>query len=773
MRGEIQRIPLQVDIQRIITVLAAQIYQSPLALLRENTQNAFDAILQRIHQGDIFDPTINIVVTPTEMRVSDNGLGMTYTQVHNNFWRAGSSSKNTPEARAAGVVGTFGIGAMANFGIASRLNVVTESAVSGERTETSADRATLSAQENCIEVMAQLPQGQPGTLVTATISKSATIQIADAITYITEFVRHVTIPVTVNGTLVSQQPIDSHWPGPSPVWSSVGSVSLAGRLSATARAQAGADGRLWIDVVDVYEHGTRLEARMVLSQGAGQLQTFRSGFGLATVGVASVYGFGGGINLPTLQPTAGREALSNPSMTFLQGIVQDLEIWVSERFAKHSISDRNTRFMEWARRNRRPDLCGQLRIRQAPFDERIRLEEVRERSTSRPMRFYAGTDAQVIHAVASEESPLLVGSQSNPRRACERAFLSKYCSIEPVSEGPSLIETYAPGTREIDELAIAHRVSDTLERDYFLRSEVVLGQISHNVPAFVVGKVPVVRIALDPSSPTFAVLKELYTTEYSTFGSFAKDYVRTVVFPQVKDLVPSSTREGATAFLKRIRSKRDLFEYELSDRRELGSIWEDYYRGTITFEEAAEQSRTATQGSIQVVARSAQVVDVAPDLVTNQALLPGAVVGQPLPVIRRPDVTTSASLLTIDFSNPALNGFRCFLALSDRVMAEKGDFFFQPHRTSVVWGGLKVLFVFQHHSGEFGLYYDIQSDQLVSQESGGGEYSTSTLLLGSRVFIPVPNVIHTSFIPSPGTTRRLEVRGEVLHLRRRSPATTT
>ena len=115
MSDKTQRIPLQIDVRRIIEVLAAQIYQSPLALLRENTQNAFDAILQRVHRRDVFEPRIRIDITPTEIRVSDNGLGMTYTEVQNNFWRAGSSSKNTPEARAAGVVGTFGIGAMANF----------------------------------------------------------------------------------------------------------------------------------------------------------------------------------------------------------------------------------------------------------------------------------------------------------------------------------------------------------------------------------------------------------------------------------------------------------------------------------------------------------------------------------------------------------------------------------------------------------------------------------------------------------------------------------
>jgi molecular chaperone HtpG len=37
-------------------------------------------------------------------------------------------------------------------------------------------------------------------------------------------------------------------------------------------------------------------------------------------------------------------------------------------------------------------------------------------------------------------------------------------------------------------------------------------------------------------------------------------------------------------------------------------------------------------------------------------------------------------------------------------MEERGEFFLQPHSTSVVWGGQKVLFVFEHHSGQFGLY---------------------------------------------------------------------
>ncbi|MGE3844983.1 MAG: ATP-binding protein, partial [Vicinamibacterales bacterium] len=128
------KIPFAIDISRMISLLAEQIYPTPFALLRENVQNAFDAILLRQQLGQVFDATIDISIEPQRVRVADNGIGMSRDDLRNHFWRAGSSSKNTDAARAAGVVGTFGIGAMANFGIADRLTVETESAVSGERT---------------------------------------------------------------------------------------------------------------------------------------------------------------------------------------------------------------------------------------------------------------------------------------------------------------------------------------------------------------------------------------------------------------------------------------------------------------------------------------------------------------------------------------------------------------------------------------------------------------------------------------------------------------
>ena len=131
------------------------------------------------------------------------------------------------------------------------------------------------------------------------------------------------------------------------------------------------------------------------------------------------------------------------------------------------------------------------------------------------------------------------------------------------------------------------------------------------------------------------------------------------------------------------------------------------------------------------------------------------------PGIDRREEDTDARILT---SEEPVNGYHCFLSLSDRVQREKGDFFLQPHSTEVVWGGRKVIFVFQHHSGQFGLYYDILCPGLVRAASRGGRKVTSTILARGRTFIPIPDEIRGDFLPNVGERKRLEVRCEILYL---------
>jgi len=73
-----------------------------------------------------------------------------------------------------------------------------------------------------------------------------------------------------------------------------------------------------------------------------------------------------------------------------------------------------------------------------------------------------------------------------------------------------------------------------------------------------------------------------------------------------------------------------------------------------------------------------------------------------------------------------------------------------------------VLFVFEHHSGEFGLYYDLQTGQVVSTESGGGPFATATIILRDKIFIPVPEQLAAAFVPKPGERKRFEVKSDLL-----------
>ncbi|MFZ3181655.1 MAG: hypothetical protein WA156_15940, partial [Methylocystis silviterrae] len=251
------------------------------------------------------------------------------------------------------------------------------------------------------------------------------------------------------------------------------------------------------------------------------------------------------------------------------------------------------------------------------------------------------------------------------------------------------------------------------------------------------------------------------------FQSMAKDFVRNVIFPRVADYVPSSTRQGAEAFLKAIRRPREMFEYADDDLGSLPTIWDDYNEGKISLDQAVERSRTAVRSSIQVVDHAASARDVVPDVIQNEQFLQNAATEvaldlEPAPAITRQEVATSAKLLVIDDNEPALRGYRCFLAITDKAREEMGEFFLQPHRTSVVWGGQKTLFIFLHHSGQFGLYYDLQTREPVEAPAGGGSFPTATIVLKDRLFIPIPDAIRASFIPTQGERKRFEVRADIL-----------
>lgn len=770
MASEQTMIPFEIEVSRILEVVARQIYQSPLALLRENAQNAYDAILIRKYQGDNFVARIDITISSRRIVVRDNGIGMDEQDLRQHFWRAGSSGKNNPEAKAAGVVGTFGIGAMANFGVARTLTVVTEKLGGSCRLTSRAEKATLSTSENCITLESSQRQESPGTEITAEIDEKITINVDEAVRYVAEFTALVPVDVYVNEKLVSGQSIDELVPKVPAAWSIRESDwQIGGFAKGEIELLCSANGEIWMSLVISELNGEKSSGRLILRQGQQPLKTYRSGFGLAPVNLVSVYHFGGVADLPSLQPTAGREALTNESVQFLQRLFNEIETFVSLQIGNKPESHESTPFMEWVVRHKRFDLCEQLRITVSPGAP-ITLLEVKIRSENAAVNVYEGDDAKVIRAYASEDNPLLRLARSKPRRICENNYLNQYCNVLYVSDSPQVTELKGSLELSMAEMSLAGHIQGLLSSDYFLQAEVKFGKISHNLQALLDKTTTLPTIILNPGGQTVALVLGLYDTEIPAFSSMVKDFVRAVIFPLISELVPSSTRQGAEAFLKTIRRSREVFEYEFADTSDLASIWSKYNEGEISMEEAVSRSSMIASGSVQVVeanaARSAR--EVVPDIVENEeALEKGSPEVQhsldPSPGIARPEISSSAKLLIIAHDEPPLRGYRCFLSVTERAQKEFGEFFLQPHSTSVVWGGLKAVFIFQHHSGRFGLYYDMMTGSVIAAETGGMRIPTCTIVLKDKIYIPIPEPIQTSFIPTASERKRFEVRFDILY----------
>ena len=767
MSSSSEKIPFAVEVSRMIEVLAAQIYPTPFALLRENVQNSFDAILLRKHLGQRFDARIDVTIEPQCISVSDNGIGMSRGDLRNHFWRAGSSSKNTEDARAAGVVGTFGIGAMANFGIAEELRVETESISPQERTACEAFRSTLSVTEDCIGFEPKPPTGSPGTTVTAVIQSGKAIPVAEAQSYISQFVAFLPIDVYVNGEKVSGRPIEDFVSPLTKTWSfSEQDIDLNDGIKADIDLTGAVNGEVRIVLRNIRFGSQKLDGCMILRQGHGSIQTFRSGFGLATVSVGSVYDFGGIADFLFLQPTAGREALTTESTQLLQRIVTQVDDFVSLQLSQRPESNSNAPFVRWVAKRGRFDLCSNLRVRIEPGDS-LPLRDVREQSEKTPMLVYSGTDSTTIEH-ASEDRPIIMLTRSSPRRDCEINFLRQYCKIEELSDEPNVLEAKSDSDTSLEEKALAFRLGSILSSDYFLESRIKFGKISHGLPVLVTNSCLPVEIFLDPSGPTVQIILELYKNEYEAFGHMVKDFARNMIFPRVSDLVPTATRQGAEAFLKSIHRSREVFEYEASDLENLTSLWKDYMSGKLDFQQAAERaSRVATRSYQEVDSSVAGTMrDVVPDVVDSLFVTSQQSDAEygPMPPIQRLDMGTDKKLLTIEDGDPPLKGYRCFLALTKRIHDKHADFFLQPHRTSVVWGGQKALFIFEHHSGNFGLYYDLQTQSPISSQSGGGSIICCTIVMKNRIFIPIPPLIQASFLPGEGEKKRFEVRCDILHI---------
>jgi len=740
------QIPFLVETSRVLEILSSQIYDSPFAMARENVQNAFDAVLMRANV-DGTPPSnfpIEITASPKSIVIKDHGIGMSEQVLRENFWRAGSSGKNNEVARAAGVIGTFGIGAMANFGVCDRLQVETREFGSSIALKTVALKSELSIGSNCISMEIVDAEIDVGTTLTAEISSSAPINVAGLRSYLLPFVRFLKVPVHFNGELLSQQDPRTV-AGIGEQWREVGRKSITkGRFVFDAIVLA--EGNQFAVVIEnLVIDGVLSKGGLWLKHNGGQVMGLRSRFGLAPIPMPSHYQLGGFADLPFLLPTAGREALTRECIQEASQIMPPIDLAVTEILKDTELADALPSFQQHVASISKISWASRVSIQLSPGDRRIELAKIRETYPEAQLHWFAGTDPETINMFANEDTPLIRVSQQNPRRDLQKRYLTEILGLPEVPNTATVTETFARSDLTWDEISLSLSIARVLKTDYLIDDvSIEWVKISHGVPmlAETSGNRLTLKIARTWSAIQ-AVVRVIASTPEVSEG-LTKDLVRVHIYERIKTFVPSSQRAGLDALQKTLARRRELYRLEPDDKGDLEPLLADYLAGRIHFDVVLTAAAGSRTGHTQRVSSdSVGTVEHVLNDVVNTVVAPQPVQAITVPMpgspVLRPDTVVRERLLTAERELPHLNNHKMFLALSDRLFQLEREFFTWPHSTQVAWAGRRIVFLFGLAHSAQNLYYDIELRGTRSAGAAGGTpLITTTIVTKNRIFVPIP-----------------------------------
>lgn len=743
------QIEFNIETQRILKLLANDIYDSPYALLRENVQNAYDAILMR-QKRESFDPKIEICIKQGVITITDNGIGMTREVIENNYWKAGSSGKNNPEARAAGVVGTFGIGAMANFGICTALEIESRY-YSGDITfRSTAHREKLEIGKKCIDLEETTKRIEPGTTVKATLEDETCVNMGNAESYLQQFVKYLPVPVVLNGKVISQNPyfnsnslinddiISNHY----------NKGEFCFDLDVYIAKHS--DGRVAVYIRNIQQNGIPIRGSIYLEQNKGGIQGLRNGFGLASLPVNTNFNLGGIVDLSILIPTAGRDSISVETVNKAAQIISHVEDIVAEELAKKEICDNNRQFLNYVQNRKRYDLAGHIKIAKAGMaSEFLELGMLKTEIDGKKVYYYSGTDQGIISQYSGENTMLVSLSRDYPRRSIQQQMLIR-SRIPQVNDDAMILKIYDRSELDTREFAFILRLMSSLKDDYLVMdTKIDFADISHGVTNLVKKKDGVVCIYVARTSNNVKQVLKVYDMDPRLFDGFVKDYIRNYLYQQLAPYVPSSTREGADHLYRMLQRTKELYTIEEDERGDMEGLIKDYIQGKRKLNDVIKVSEDMQKThrqivNLQQVGTMEREIPSITQTNTINSDTPKNDPGLPMPPIKVLGNDTKMKILKTAQSYPQLNNFTHFIALSDVVFEKQLDFFLDPHTTKVIWGMHKIVYIFTHASGQLTLYYEIElkSNRLADGMTGGRQLPTTTVLSKNRIFVPIePSLI--------------------------------
>jgi molecular chaperone HtpG len=436
---------VRVDFERILETIAARIYDNQYAFLRENVQNAIDAIRMQAGRDKRSpgDPAyrVEISVAGSECKIADNGIGMTRDELINNFWTMGASGKNTPEARAAGCIGTFGIGGFANFGVCDTLEVTSRSAKCSTAHQTLLSRSAFGNERFTLPTVAYTPTAvlaSHGTLVRGVAKQD--FDVPGLLNYVRQFVRHVREAIYYNGVKISQENFDSQGSQkrvltPEPVTQN----------GLTFRLHADGEGTISAEMSKLNHNGQESECRGYVRLVHGSVDAYKRGFRLCATSVPSRIGVAGWIDSDELRPTAGRDTLDNPSISLLTAVFQGVET-VASRYilADETLLGAHIRLIPDFVRQGYIERLELLRV-ELVGGRSMSLAEIRKAANEGQKVFYttSGQTTAATEVLGARGHIIVRLSGNSQRRPAEAQYLGSFCQAQELDGLLDCLETYA------------------------------------------------------------------------------------------------------------------------------------------------------------------------------------------------------------------------------------------------------------------------------------------------------------------------------------------
>lgn len=743
-------VSMEFDAKQMIRLLGNDLYDSPLAMLRENVQNAYDAILERKLIDSDFEPYIKINITNEQIVIEDNGIGMNKDILANNYWKAGNSGKNNPQSIAAGVVGHFGIGALANFGVCTKLEIQTRRY--GEKTA-----YTSEAQREKINIKNSIPvtpienQSIPyGTCITVTLDQPGSISVINAINYLRQYIEYIEIPVTINGQKFPQKKIDF-------IKKITAKEVTDSRLSYKLDIGYNNQFPLSVDIViyDIAIQGSPINGYLYLNTRDKGILGLRNGFGLASINVPSIYEFGGIVNLDNLVPTAGREAVSRESVSLVTSIVQSVESSWTSVIAKDPICDNYRNFLQYLYSHFNMAQASHINIKYANEDKYIRLGNITSLNASE-FKYADGVDSTVLAKFKNSENNVLSISDSTYRKRIQRNYLEKI-GVKSIPNNIQVIREYESKELTIDQFFIVNELRSIIEEDYYVKDfDVKFADISHMLNVFVTHDLNkgIFCIYISPNNSDIQRLISIRNDNYRLFTPLAKDFVRVVLYQQFSAFIPKGVKERTDYISRVLHNTKDeyIIPYEMTGTMDemIGKLRAD----EITPEEFVKFAKAERNKHQQTINQS-QVGDVS-EVITNISnntlnVSEDAIKNvnnediMPMPSILCLDVETKLRILKTDVITPVLQNNKMFMALTDKMVNQKRIFFSNPHTTRILWSMHRLIYIFTDAMGKNTLYYDLELTRKIPDSTGGKSIRSATILTKDKIFVPIVPELYTYF----------------------------